>query len=661
MGKHWTKEERAYFLKEVLPKSKYATGEYVEGGGIAFEPLAEQMQQDLDQRNQSRRVYSADVLFQHWYQKVRQGVKSRTTSHIYAPSYPGNSTTQGSYAPRSVVHPSLRGPPGPYVSPYPRYPVIRQGPPAPSSSTPANGEDQSDGVGIGEGRSHSLLGVAKSPFSSPTSPAGGVLLSENLPTNNSLLRPTYTASTISSSTELSSSTDRPPRTTQTTSTSTKAAVSTMASLADQRLDDLLGNLDEDIQGDADRFNLGEDHVKPESDHHITLGEDDASNNRKRPVDETEHDDPFTHTAAKKSKTKTTAIKGYKVGDFGEVVASSNPPSPSPIVAKHSQGRSRKAPKEGSDEDEYTVVNKKLNAGGRKKVSKAVNVISDPNVIIAIQSDEGIDKPKGVKLKHKSGVGEGQRGPAGDSRVTARQHARGGGHQRSHHTPAAGRASIYDEEDENLYDDDDDDDLEYYSQRRQDPRNYAESYGTASPAYNAYAPRYGPQALDVRQSVYQNHYGHPSNPTVQSQIPYNFSRSGHTQYPSRPTGPPLPQHPLLGRSAPSFNAYNPGPPALSPFGIASTNTIVSRPSDPASMNVHPTLSHPGRPAYAHFNRNTSFQPTQHGADPANAGADTAKNPPGNGVARPKGRIYINGGHQVMVEECPCCRRGFEGQA
>ena len=72
MGKHWTKEERVYFFRHVLPESKCSTGKYSEQG-LCFAALAIQMQEDLDALKQSCRTYTEDVLFQHWYQKVWVG------------------------------------------------------------------------------------------------------------------------------------------------------------------------------------------------------------------------------------------------------------------------------------------------------------------------------------------------------------------------------------------------------------------------------------------------------------------------------------------------------------------------------------------------------------------------------------------------------------
>lgn len=56
--------------------------------------LAIQMQADMDKKNQTRRQYTEDILWQHYYQKVRNGAKSHTNSATFAPSFPGNPATQ---------------------------------------------------------------------------------------------------------------------------------------------------------------------------------------------------------------------------------------------------------------------------------------------------------------------------------------------------------------------------------------------------------------------------------------------------------------------------------------------------------------------------------------------------------------------------------------
>lgn len=66
----WSEAEKRYFLDHIVPRSHYANG-YYEPNGRSFEELAPIMQRDLDDRTLSRRTYNGDLLFQHWYQKVR--------------------------------------------------------------------------------------------------------------------------------------------------------------------------------------------------------------------------------------------------------------------------------------------------------------------------------------------------------------------------------------------------------------------------------------------------------------------------------------------------------------------------------------------------------------------------------------------------------------
>jgi hypothetical protein len=66
----WSEAEKRYFLEQIVPRSHYANGHY-QPNGRSFEELAPIMQRDLDDRNLSRRTYNGDLLFQHWYQKVR--------------------------------------------------------------------------------------------------------------------------------------------------------------------------------------------------------------------------------------------------------------------------------------------------------------------------------------------------------------------------------------------------------------------------------------------------------------------------------------------------------------------------------------------------------------------------------------------------------------
>lgn len=79
----WSNEEKGYFLQQVVPRSHYATGTY-DSSGRSFDDLAVVMQRDLDERGLSRRTYNGDLLFQHWYQKVKPTMNN-----------PGSSPAQG--------------------------------------------------------------------------------------------------------------------------------------------------------------------------------------------------------------------------------------------------------------------------------------------------------------------------------------------------------------------------------------------------------------------------------------------------------------------------------------------------------------------------------------------------------------------------------------
>lgn len=75
----WSNEEKHYFLQQIVPRSHYANG-YYESTGRSFEDLAQVMQRDLDDRNLSRRTYNGDLLFQHWYQKVKPTLNATAPS-----------------------------------------------------------------------------------------------------------------------------------------------------------------------------------------------------------------------------------------------------------------------------------------------------------------------------------------------------------------------------------------------------------------------------------------------------------------------------------------------------------------------------------------------------------------------------------------------------
>jgi hypothetical protein len=66
----WSVEEREYFVNVILPMSKYAGGSYSQPEGLGWGELAEIMQEELDRKGVSRRRYTSDMLFQHYYQKV---------------------------------------------------------------------------------------------------------------------------------------------------------------------------------------------------------------------------------------------------------------------------------------------------------------------------------------------------------------------------------------------------------------------------------------------------------------------------------------------------------------------------------------------------------------------------------------------------------------
>jgi hypothetical protein len=65
----WSLDERDYFVKVILPLSKYAGGTYSKPEGLGWAELAAIMQEELDRKGVSRRKYTSDMLFQHYYQK----------------------------------------------------------------------------------------------------------------------------------------------------------------------------------------------------------------------------------------------------------------------------------------------------------------------------------------------------------------------------------------------------------------------------------------------------------------------------------------------------------------------------------------------------------------------------------------------------------------
>jgi hypothetical protein len=81
----WSDKEKQYFLDHIVPRSHYAKGYYDENGR-SFQDLAEVMQRDMDERGWSRRQYSGDLLFQHWYQKIRPFASNTTSSSTQGPN-----------------------------------------------------------------------------------------------------------------------------------------------------------------------------------------------------------------------------------------------------------------------------------------------------------------------------------------------------------------------------------------------------------------------------------------------------------------------------------------------------------------------------------------------------------------------------------------------
>ena len=82
-AKFWSDEEKQYFVDVIVPLSQYASGTHDPNRGRTFVDLASKMQRDLDLLNQSRRQYTGDLLYEHWYQKVRP---QRDTPGRHAPS-----------------------------------------------------------------------------------------------------------------------------------------------------------------------------------------------------------------------------------------------------------------------------------------------------------------------------------------------------------------------------------------------------------------------------------------------------------------------------------------------------------------------------------------------------------------------------------------------
>jgi hypothetical protein len=73
----WSNEEKQYFLNRIVPLSHYASGTFDPKSGHDFKELAPLMQDELDAQGLSKRKYTGENLFQHWYQKCSQHAVSR--------------------------------------------------------------------------------------------------------------------------------------------------------------------------------------------------------------------------------------------------------------------------------------------------------------------------------------------------------------------------------------------------------------------------------------------------------------------------------------------------------------------------------------------------------------------------------------------------------
>lgn len=87
----------------ILPMSKYAGGDYTNPKGMDFDELAPIMQEELDRRGSSRRTYTGDMLFQHYYQKCSaRSYKRGEGDHIAVPNgTPRSRAPSGSMGPPS--------------------------------------------------------------------------------------------------------------------------------------------------------------------------------------------------------------------------------------------------------------------------------------------------------------------------------------------------------------------------------------------------------------------------------------------------------------------------------------------------------------------------------------------------------------------------------
>ncbi|KAM3083659.1 hypothetical protein ACMFMF_001028 [Clarireedia jacksonii] len=74
-GKFWSKAEKEYFMKVVMPLSKCNTsdGTYSSSSpGLGWDALAIRMQAEMDAKGESRRRYTQQMMYEHYYQKVRK-------------------------------------------------------------------------------------------------------------------------------------------------------------------------------------------------------------------------------------------------------------------------------------------------------------------------------------------------------------------------------------------------------------------------------------------------------------------------------------------------------------------------------------------------------------------------------------------------------------
>ncbi|KAA8568872.1 hypothetical protein EYC84_007851 [Monilinia fructicola] len=73
-GKFWSKEEQYYFVHTVMRLSRFngPNGEYNANYGMPWPDLANMMQRDMDFRGLTRRTYTGNMLYEHWYQTVRK-------------------------------------------------------------------------------------------------------------------------------------------------------------------------------------------------------------------------------------------------------------------------------------------------------------------------------------------------------------------------------------------------------------------------------------------------------------------------------------------------------------------------------------------------------------------------------------------------------------